>query len=349
MTEDTLIPEAAALVATTQFASTAMLQRKLRIGSARANRLMDELEALGVVGQAKANGAARDVTLAAEDLDTWLTGMTPKPATTHSSIKQLVKVTIAEQFPDNQPDITVTSTSPALLAALTTGPQISRMLVDAGTFTTALRAALPHAGTDPEVPAVNRVRINTGERVLVEATDRYSAIVVNAGMVIEPDGELWSCEILPEDAKAIVSLFKPAKNETGTLRIDATIDTVTITDAGGLFDGRALTVPRLGVSDTHPLDVSGLIGYHLQLPIFKRGFTRLNADAWRKFAISAGIYNGIIQVTATSDRGPLTVQCGDYFAGILQPYATSEEDTDTDSWINELPARQPHTYTEATA
>ncbi|WP_288959449.1 restriction endonuclease [uncultured Aminobacterium sp.] len=48
---DSLLYEAASLVAETGYASTALLQRKFRISYARAVRVIDQLEHLGIVGK----------------------------------------------------------------------------------------------------------------------------------------------------------------------------------------------------------------------------------------------------------------------------------------------------------
>ncbi|MEV4649040.1 DNA translocase FtsK [Saccharopolyspora sp. NPDC049357] len=110
--EPPLVRDAARLVAHSQFGSTSMLQRKLRVSFSEADQLMEALHARGIVGP-RDGTRAREVLVTPATVDRHLDGAPPAPADTSQVSVTHTRITIERPDPaDGSPEQDVVEVDP---------------------------------------------------------------------------------------------------------------------------------------------------------------------------------------------------------------------------------------------
>lgn len=213
-------------------------------------------------------------------------------------------------------------------------------------FRDALRSVVVHAAPSSKDPTLHRVRCEVGpENLTVTATNRHSAGMAIASVEENHDGELSAFDLSPTDVKEILGLFKgrrPGEEDVGdTVRLDVDGEHFTITDTGGLFEGKQLVLPRHPTNMVFP-DV-GLVVSRI-LKAHRKPVARLAASGplLALFAVAARVYARPLTLEPTGELTSVVFSCGDSFLGLLMPmriepdYAAQLDDW-REGWLRRLP------------
>lgn len=204
--------------------------------------------------------------------------------------------------------------------------------LDAQALVTAVRAVHPHTNGTEDFPGIHRIRVDITDGVLeLLATSRHTAVIAridgDPALDFDAGDEPWTVDLFPGDLADIAKMFKPSKDEQLTLRIDFhKDDRVTVTDASGLFDGRAYTVPSVGHPEDFP-NIRQTIANTMKAERGIVGTVTYTGELLRRFAASAGVYGDALHVEPTAENRPFVVTVGDNFIGLLMPQRNSEEIT----------------------
>jgi hypothetical protein len=199
-----------------------------------------------------------------------------------------------------------------------------RFLVDCKEARRALTAVAPHASPDGEVTRFHRVVFEVrGEELTVSATNGYTVGHAVLSILDNEDSEIGRFDMLPSEVKSVLALFVPGKDEQSTLRFDVDAET-TISDVGGLFEGTALTLPRLPADDAFPL-VSAVIGSAVHTKPERTSRLVVDAKLLALFGKAAQAYTAPLHVYPAGDARLVVVAVGSDFVGLLMPIRLADD------------------------
>ena len=213
-------------------------------------------------------------------------------------------------------------------------------------FRQALQSVAVHASSHASEEALHRVRCTVDtQNLTVTATNRYTAGMAIASIEDNHDGELSAFDLSPTDVKEILALFRGRKSsgeELGdTVRLDVDLEHFVITDTGGLFEGKSLTLPRQPHHGHFP-DVPMLVSRTLGAEPGRAGRLVTNGVLVALFATAARAYGEQLVLEPTGDTSTLVVGCGESFLGLLMPVRPDDEqvarlDEWRRGWLQRLP------------
>jgi hypothetical protein len=206
---------------------------------------------------------------------------------------------------------------------------MTSLTVETIDFRQALQAVTPHAGNDPELPVLMRVRLEVGpQNLTVSATQRYTLGHAIVTVWDNHDGELATFDLSPTDVKEILALFRgrPGDDDgpSNQLRLDVTDEHFKITDVSGLFEGKSLSLPRYPFDENFP-KVTQLIAKQLTAPAEGAEQLITNGKMLGLFMKAASAYEKALVIEPAGNSKAMMISCGESFIGILMPIKPDDD------------------------
>lgn len=211
-----------------------------------------------------------------------------------------------------------------------------------------LRSVVVHAGTEKEIPTLQRVRavIQHGNLILT-ATNRYTLGVAAVSIwdnTYDDDGVIIDLPIT--QVAETLALFRSTadRDEDGgddDLRIRVTDRYITATDTAGLFDGKTMTWPRITTAEDFPDLIRAIGGMLAKAGTGRASTLHTNGKLLTLFRAAATVYKAPVVLEPTKDdNGPLCVSIGESFIGALMPIKPTDESlAEQASWRSAWHAR----------